>query len=180
MTHTFTLTEALEEFEDILPEIRRACVENADAIVEQYTPYLQLNVDREITQADVHRHVNYLHIQEKLQPILNSIKRIDSYLYFKRNPYQGGRLTDYDIQRAREAPADWFIQQAGLSTRKPHKGNCPFHDDRDPSLTLMQSRQRGMLYLKCFVCNESWDSIGYIMKRDSVEFTKAVRIVNGV
>jgi len=175
--HTFTLTEALEEFEDILPEIRRACVENADAIVEEYIPYLPLNVDREITKADVHRHVNYLFIEKKLQPILNSIKRIDSYLYFKRNPYRGGGVTDYDIQRAKSVDENWFISEASLSTRSPHTGLCFNHNDKNASLTLMKSKQSGNLYLKCFVCNQSWNSVSLKMDRDKMSFMEAVKYI---
>lgn len=177
---TCTLNEALPIFEDILPEIRKSCVQNAEAVVERYTPYQELDVDQPITSESIHLHVNYLQLQAELKPILTSIRRIDNYRWAQDHPNRPERVTDSDIQRAREADADWFIEQAGLSTRRPHKGLCPFHNDSNASLTLMQSRAKGTLYLKCFVCNRAWDSLAYIMERDKVEFIDAVNIVNRV
>jgi len=176
---TFPLHEALIEFDENLTEIRAACVLNAEDIVATYKPAKELDIDEPITKQAIHEHVNFLHVQQKLAPILNSIKRIDSYRYYKDNPAQGDRLTDIDIQRAREADEGWFIQQANLSTRKPSKGLCPFHADSNASLMLMKSKAKGTFYLKCFVCCEAWDSIKFIQKRDNVDFIKAVRIING-
>ncbi len=180
MTETCPLNQALSIFEDNLSEIRQACVANAEDIVATYSPAKELDIDQPITKEAIHLHVNYLHIKTKLAPILNSIKRIDSYRYYKNNPHPADRLTDMDIQRAREADESWFIQQANLSTRKPSKGLCPFHNDSNASLMLMKSKAKGTFYLKCFACQTVVDSIGYIMKRDGVDFIKAVRIINGV
>jgi len=177
---TFPLHEALIEFEDNLADIRAACVLNAEDIVATYSPYKELDVDQPITKQAIHEHCNFLRVEEKLAPILNSIKRIDSYRYYKNNPQPVDRVTDMDIQRAREMDDSWFIQQANLSTRKPSKGLCPFHNDSNASLMLMRSKAKGTFYLKCFACQTVVDSIGYIMKRDGVDFIKAVRIINGI
>lgn len=177
MSQTCPLHLALEIFEDNLTEIRAACLENAQDIVATYTPAKELDIDEPITKEAIHAHCNFLQVQTKLTPILNSIKRIDSYRYFKENPQAAERITDLDIQRAREVDADWFIQQANLCTRKPHKGICPFHNDSNASLMLMQSKAKGTLYLKCFVCNEAWDSLKYIMTRDNLDFVNAVRFI---
>lgn len=176
--HNFPLNQALVEFEDELPNIRKACLENADSVIAQYSPYQELDVDQPITKEAIHFHINFLQVEEKLTPILNSIKRIDSYRYFKQNPNKSEALTDMEIQQAREADADWFIQQANLSTKRPHYGICPFHADNNASLMLMKSKVKGTLYLKCFPCGTVVDSIGYIMKRDNLNFPQAVRAVN--
>lgn len=179
MDHTFPLHQALVEFEDLLPNIRLACLANADDIIATHQPHAELNVDEEITKEAVHKHVNFLMMQSKLEPIINSIRRIDSYRYSKMHPNAPDRVTDADIQRAREASADWFIFQAQLCTSKPHKGICPFHTDSNASLMLMQNKGSGKLYLKCFVCNLCWDSIKFIMDRDKRTFIDAVKVVNG-
>lgn len=179
MNHTFPLHQALSVFEDILPDIRLACIANAEGIIAAHQPYAELNVDEEITKEAVHKHVNFLMMQSKLEPIMNSIRRIDSYRYAKMHPNAPDRVTDADIQRAREADADWFIFQAHLCTSKPHKGICPFHQDSNASMMLMQNKTSGKLYLKCFVCNLCWDSIKFIMDRDKREFIDAVKVVNG-
>jgi hypothetical protein len=46
---------------------------------------------------------------------------------------------------------------------------CPFHDDRTPSMALYDNRVR------CFVCNWSWDTIEFVMKREGLNFKEAVR-----
>lgn len=178
MEHTFPLHQALSVFEDILPDIRVACLANADDIIATHQPHAELNVDEEITKEAVHKHVNFLMMQSKLEPIMNSIRRIDSYRYAKMHPNAPDRVTDADIQRAKNAYENWFIQEANLSTSRPYKALCFRHDDKNASLTLMQSKQTGNLYLKCFVCNKAWTSVSFIMDRDSMSFIDAVNYIN--
>lgn len=180
MGETCPLNQALVIFEDNLADIRAACVANAEDVIATYSPYKELGVDQPITKQAIHEHINFLRVQEKLKPILHSIKRIDAYRYYKNNPHPVDLVTDQDIQRAREVDESWFIREANLCTSKPSKGRCPFHPDQDPSLMLMRSKAKGTLYLKCFVCAESWDSIAYVRKRDNVGFIQAVKIINGV
>lgn len=175
MTHTCNLNEALSIFEDNLSEIRSACVANAEDIVKQYSPYAQLDIDKPITKEAIHLHVNWIHVQEKLKPILNSIKRIDSYRHYKQNPVTTNTITDMDIQRAREVDADWFIREAELNYKKV--GRCPFHSDKTPSLTLMRSKKTNNFYLKCFPCSEAFDSISFVMKKHNLNFIDAVKYI---
>lgn len=174
---TCSLHEALDIFKDELPEIRKACLENATQIISKNSPYQELDIDQPVTPEAIKEHLNYIKIKQQAKPLFQTIRRIDSYRLHKQNPNPTGGITDMDIQNAREASADWFIYQAQLSTRKPHCGKCPFHADNKPSLTLMKSKQSGNLYLKCFPCGAAWDSIGFIQARDNVDFMEAVRIV---
>jgi hypothetical protein len=175
---TLALNQALPLFEEHLSDIRQALLENAQAIVEEHTPHAILDIDKPITKDAIILHVEWLYIQEHAVPLLNTIKRIDSYRYHTNPANQNSNfITDLDIQSAREATAEWFVAEAGLSTRKPHVGQCPFHPDNDPSLTLMKSKTTGNLYLKCFPCGQHWDSIGFIMKRDNLGFIDAVKRV---
>lgn len=178
MPHTFTLSEALVEFEELLPNIRAVCIANAEAVIAEHSPYAELNVDTPITKEAIHLHVNYLHVQQKLLPIMNSIRRIDTHRYYKQNPNQPLRITDQDIQNAKNVDENWFIQHANLSTSRPHKSLCFAHDDKNASLTLMKSKQSGHLYLKCFVCNKAWTSVSLLMDRDSMSFIEAVNYIN--
>lgn len=178
MSHTLTLREALSVFEENLPDIRKACLDNSAESIKKYSPYKELDIDEpKITTEAIWEHINHLRIENEVKPLFQTIRRIDSYREHKDKPQTAGFITDDDIQRARESTSDWFIYQASLSTRKPHKGMCPFHNDTSPSLTLMQSKQTGHLYLKCFVCNDAWDSIGFIQARDNVDFIEAVKII---
>lgn len=169
------LNGALSIFESNLAEIRLALLDNAQAIIAGYSPYAELDVDQPITEEAIIQHVQHLYIQEHVAPLLNTIKRIDSYRYHTNPANQNNSLvTDADIQSAKEAPKEWFIQEANLCTRKPHKGICNFHTDRDPSLTLMKGKN-GTLYLKCFSCGWFGDSIKYIQDRDGLSFIEAVK-----
>jgi DNA primase len=47
---------------------------------------------------------------------------------------------------------------------------CPFHEDHDPSLTIMPDGRRW----KCFGCNQSGDAIDWLMKYGGVSFAAAV------
>lgn len=175
---TCTLREAIEIFEDELPEIRRACLDNAGKIIESYSPSAELNVDEEVTVEGIKKHINYLAIEAEAKPLFITVRRIDSYRAHQQNPNTSAyQITDLDIQNAREASADWFIYEASLSTKKPHKGICPFHADRTPSLTLMKAKGTGKNYLKCFVCDEAWDAIKFIMARDGLDFMGAVKVI---
>ena len=175
--HTCNLTTALEIFEENLSDIRKACLENADVFIQAYSPYKEINIEEDWGTEMIHQHLNHLQVEENVKPILSTIRRIDSYRQHKQNPHAVQVVTEMDIQRAREADADWFIEQAQLSTKRPHKVICPFHNDSNASLMLMKSKAKGTLYLKCFVCCEAWDSIGFIQKRDNLNFIQAVRSV---
>lgn len=50
-------------------------------------------------------------------------------------------------------------------------GLCPFHNEKTPSFTVWPSRNR----YKCYGCGESGDAISFIMKRDQLSFTDAVK-----
>lgn len=179
MGETCPLNQALVIFDDNLAEIRQACVANAEDVIATYNPYKELDIDQPITKQAIHEHCNFLRVQEKLEPILHSIKRIDAYRYYKNNPQPADLVTDLDIQRAREVDESWFVREANLSITKPHIGHCFAHSDKNASLMLMRSKKTGHLYLKCFPCGKAWNAIDFLMERDRLSFTDAVRrIIN--
>ena len=173
---TLRLNQALPPFEENLAEIRSALLDNAQAIIAEHTPHAELDVDQPITEEAIIQHVQHLYIQQHAYPMLQTIKRIDSYRYHQDPKNQNNSMvTDLDIANAKSVEKEWFIQEANLSTGRISKGQCPFHPDNDPSLTLMKSKQTGNYYLKCFPCSKSWDSIGFLMERDSMTFMEAVK-----
>src|SRR6478672_4149442 len=52
------------------------------------------------------------------------------------------------------------------------KGCCPFHADKTPSLTLYADGR-----FHCFGCGADGTAFDYVMRRDRVEFGRAVEIV---
>src|SRR4051794_26392936 len=57
------------------------------------------------------------------------------------------------------------------SRGKRATGLCPFHEDRNPSLSI--DLERGLWY--CFVCAEGGDIPKFVQRRDSVSFPTAAR-----
>lgn len=165
-----TLSEALTEFEDSLPDIRKACVENIQAIKLQYQPYKKLEDDDECTKEAIHAQVNYLIIQNKTEHYLRTIKRIDSR---KRQYSSSTSITAEDIARAKDVPLiDLYDGQLFGSKRK--YGTCPFHDDKTPSFYIFPDNR-----FKCFGCQLGGTSIDYVMHRDGVPFIQAVKTLRG-
>lgn len=50
---------------------------------------------------------------------------------------------------------------------------CPFHDDKDPSLSISKERQ----IFKCFVCNTGGNAIGFVQKYLGISYQDAIRRV---
>ena len=56
------------------------------------------------------------------------------------------------------------------------KGLCPFHQDRNPSLTVNDSKNMFM----CFVCNTGGDAITFVQKLKRLDFVDALKDIAGV
>jgi DNA primase len=52
-------------------------------------------------------------------------------------------------------------------------GRCPWHDDRRPSLQVNPDRQTW----KCWVCDIGGDVFSFVMKREGVEFSEALKML---
>lgn len=164
------LSTALSIFEDQLPDIRKSCVENIRAIQAQYSPYKELHIDDEYTREAIHQHANWLHVQEKTQHYVRTIKRIDS----KRQHYAStNTITEEDIARAKEIPIS-ELYDGQLFGRKRKTGLCPFHNEKTPSFHVSEKN-----YFKCFGCQVHGSAIDFIMLRDGKTFVEAVKILRG-
>ena len=87
-----------------------------------------------------------------------------------------GRIPDDDIARVREASDLMSVVNETVQLRQRGRlwwGRCPFHAEKTPSFKVDPSTQ--LWY--CFGCNEGGDVIGYVMRRDSLEFAEAVRVL---
>lgn len=61
------------------------------------------------------------------------------------------------------------LKQAGAN----FKGLCPFHEDKNPSLSVSPARN----YFKCFVCGEGGGPISFVMKHEGASFPEAVKFL---
>src|SRR5262249_54566776 len=53
------------------------------------------------------------------------------------------------------------------------KGICPFHKEKTPSFMVNPERQA----FHCFGCGEGGDVFEFVMKRESVDFPEALRML---
>jgi len=157
------LSEALAEFEPHLVDIRKACVENV--LYAQKTPNKELDIDGEWTKENIHSHVEYLLVQERTTPLIRVIKRIDS----RKQHHTSGRITDADIERAKEYPIE-ELYEGRLFGKKRKCGLCPFHDESTPSFYIFPDNK-----FKCFGCQAHGSAIDFVMMRDGVNFITAVK-----
>jgi DNA primase len=54
-----------------------------------------------------------------------------------------------------------------------YKGLCPFHGEKTPSFTVTPGRDSW----KCFGCGEGGDIFSFVMKRDSLSFPEALKVL---
>lgn len=75
--------------------------------------------------------------------------------------------------KIKEIPISSIVSQyISLNKRGPiHLGLCPFHDDRNPSLTVNDSKNMFM----CFSCQTGGDAISFVQKYRNLEFKDTLK-----
>lgn len=85
------------------------------------------------------------------------------------------RLSEEKINKIRQSVDIVEVIGNYLPLHKKGKGYwalCPFHDDKDPSLSISSELQ---IY-RCFVCNHSGNVFGFLMDYLKISFIEAVKI----
>lgn len=97
---------------------------------------------------------------------INKIKKINTSIYFLKNPknQKENKVNDEMIARAKKFPIQELVE-----TDSNGFAICPFHDDNNPSLYTKNN------FFHCFVCNWSGDGIKFLMERDDLTFVEAVK-----
>jgi len=84
-------------------------------------------------------------------------------------------MTDAELDQCRHDAAllhGIIARQVALKRESNHwKGRCPFHDDGDPSFAVYDNG------FHCFACGAKGSVFDYVMRRDRVEFHRAVEII---
>lgn len=168
--HDINLSAALSIFEENIPDIRKACVENIRVVVSKHQPAREMTDDDEMTVDNIWQHVNHLTIKEKTDQMVRILKRIDG----RKAHFSKDSITDDDIARAKEKPIE-ELYDGQLFGRKKKSGLCPFHQERTPSFYIFTKDNR----FHCFGCGVHGSSIDFVMKRDGVDFIAAVKSLRG-
>jgi CHC2-type zinc finger protein len=82
-----------------------------------------------------------------------------------------GRITDADIQRAREVPIISLISITGRRTGKTLTIKCPLHKDRSPSFVIYTESNTCW----CFGCQQGGDSIALTRLLHNLSFIEAMK-----
>ena len=81
-----------------------------------------------------------------------------------------GKITDLDIEQAKEYPLTELYDGQLTHTYNRHKGLCPFHDEKTPSFVIFENN-----HFHCFGCQAHGTSIDYVMKTRNISFIEAVK-----
>ena len=83
-----------------------------------------------------------------------------------------------DIQRYKRLNLVEIIEDYGCKVKKTgttYKANCPFHDDKDPSLVISQ---KGEIWLwRCFGCNKGGTVIDFVMRMENTTLKETYQIL---
>src|SRR3972149_4920793 len=103
-------------------------------------------------------------IKNEYKPLIITQNIInETFLDLKEVPMEG-RISDRDIQRAKEVPIDTLIEF------KNNLALCLWHNEKNSSMRFYSDTNR----VWCFSCSNGGDSIDFIMKLKDFSFNEAV------
>lgn len=161
------LNQALAIFEDEIPDIKESCQKNIIHVVrDNPAPEPTGNETLDEVRGDLHKML----IKKEISGYQKTLKRISSLETHKRS-ISKDRITDEDIERAREHPIDeLYLGDLKGPESGRRFGRCPFHDERTPSFCIHPDNR-----WSCFgQCSAHGDSIDYYMRDHGVDFISAV------
>lgn len=86
----------------------------------------------------------------------------------------------YDLERLKAVPISRVVERWGGQLKKSGSRwvtNCPWHEDRHPSLTLYETGGENRCH--CFACGKGGTAIDYVMAHDGVDFREACELLEG-
>jgi len=87
------------------------------------------------------------------------------------------RISEGDLARLKSGVSlVRLVEASGVKLEqrgRDHVGLCPFHADRDPSLSVSAEKN----LWRCFGCDAGGDVIAWVMKREGVSFRHAVELL---
>ena len=87
------------------------------------------------------------------------------------------RIPEQEIERLKsEVSVERLVEASGIELKKSGKdrlGNCPFHDDGEPSLVITPAKN----LWHCFGCQRGGGPIDWVMQRQGVSFRHAVELL---
>lgn len=117
---------------------------------------------------EVHLFAEYFLIGAWIRYWLNIWGKIN--VNYKPPILPSSRVSDFDIQKAREHLIQNLYSGQLRKSGKRFFGLCPFHKENHPSFYIFENNR-----FFCFGCNTGGDSIAFLMKFENIRFIEAVR-----
>lgn len=176
------ISEAINIFHPTITEqlqLKQDCIDNIQYIIKttpstsigirrDWVEFVAKELNEEITEIELL--VRKLSIEEQISGYMQTIKRINSNIQHKNKP-TNQRITDLDIQRAREVPVEQLYDGVLRQSGGKQWGNCPFHNENSASFCIHADGG-----WSCFgECGTHGDTIDFYMKLNKVNFIQAVK-----
>lgn len=155
--------EALDLFEENIDDIIDAIRENIrDAVTEINQENARLG------KTWVAKEVGRLNIECGVGDLIKRHNFALQYRDSRRNPTPG-RITQSDVERAKEYPIHDLYVGKLIKRGKVYVGLCPFHTEKTPSFNIKNNR------FKCYGCDVFGDSVDFYMRIHGISFIQAVK-----
>lgn len=121
-----------------------------------------------------------LAVQVFVMPRINAAEKHIARLQRQTWHFSGrpvtGRITEADIQRAREVPIASLLSSSVRQSGKTITAKCPLHNDRSPSFVIYPETNSCW----CFGCQQGGDSISFTRLLLNLTFVEAVRYLQKI
>ena len=108
----------------------------------------------------------------KIKTIMFNLSKLDE-LDGKAKPRIMGGVSEADVARAKEVPITDFISGGMIAHRNRAVTICPFHSEKQPSLTIYLDQNSWW----CYSCQSGGSVVNFIMRQQNVDFLSAVKFL---
>ena len=161
---------------EALPELRT--IKQMHEVAKKFKYHLEmLQVKERNLKSAGRAHAHLDAVRALLLGALDNLDReVRKIRYLKEPTVTGdGRITEGDIERAKQVPMDTLYQGQLRRIGNKMTGLCPFHDEGTGSFTIYVDVNNW----HCFGCNGGRDAIDFVMKKENLKFLEAVKKLIG-
>lgn len=111
-------------------------------------------------------------VSSKIKTIMFNLSHLDE-LEGKAKPRVMGGVSEADVAKAKEVSIMTFISGNVVAHRNRAVTICPFHSEKQPSLTIYLDQNSWW----CYSCQSGGSVIDWVMKQQNVDFLSAVKFL---
>jgi hypothetical protein len=163
--------EIFPEAKKILPAKLKEWEGEKRRLVGIVKKHLRANAPEDYWQTRVYLQVA---VMPRVEEAARQIARLKRLIWQSSpRPAAPGRITDTDIQHAKETPIASLLSSKLRKTGRTIETNCPLHQDRSPSFVIYTDTNT----FHCFGCQQHGDSIELARKLNNLSFIEAVKFI---